>query len=192
MMEESVRGWIKRMKAGDDAAFSELYAHIRDDVYRMVKLLVRDERDALEIASEVFFQLWKSHRNYEESRPFRFWLHGLVLRQVSSYRRSLWRSFRLAERQQKLELQHAQATTEEMIVQKEAQDELLKELDRLSIKLRTVIVLRYYHGYALEEIAQLLDLPVGTVKSRHHAALQKLRNIQGSKIILEEEHIHGT
>ncbi|MMZ66812.1 ECF RNA polymerase sigma factor SigW [compost metagenome] len=53
-------------------------------------------------------------------------------------------------------------------------------MHKLTDKQRTVIILRFYHDYTLEEIATLLDIPLGTVKSRYHAGLQSLRKQLGN------------
>ena len=66
-------------------------------------------------------------------------------------------------------------------MQGETKQELVQAVQTLPLKHREIIILRYYHHYTLEEIADLLRIPVGTVKSRHHHALQKLR----SRYILE-------
>ena len=60
-------------------------------------------------------------------------------------------------------------------MQTDLQQELFNLVRQLSYKLRVVVILRYFHDYALEEIADMLQIPVGTVKSRHHLALKELR-----------------
>ncbi|GIO28913.1 hypothetical protein J2TS6_00540 [Paenibacillus albilobatus] len=65
--------------------------------------------------------------------------------------------------------------TDEAVLQSEMQHELFSLVRQLSYKLRVVVILRYFHDYALEEIADILQIPVGTVKSRHHLALKELR-----------------
>jgi RNA polymerase sigma-70 factor (ECF subfamily) len=175
MEEVKVKELLLRMKNGDESAFSELYVETRDDVFRMIAFLIPNPNDAVEACSDVYIQLWKSFQSYEDSRPFRYWLHGIAIRQASSYKRKLWRGFRLFEKQ-KLLLQPSVSTSADPLVRKETRDELLQEIMKLSPKLRTVLVLRYYHDYSFEEMASLLDVPIGTVKSRHHSALTGLRN----------------
>ncbi|GGD52612.1 hypothetical protein GCM10010911_07720 [Paenibacillus nasutitermitis] len=65
--------------------------------------------------------------------------------------------------------------TDKAVLQSEMQHELISHVRQLSYKLRVVVILRYFHDYALEEIADMLQIPVGTVKSRHHLALKELR-----------------
>jgi RNA polymerase sigma-70 factor (ECF subfamily) len=176
MEEVNVRQLLLRMKNGDETAFAELYEETRDDVFRMIALHIPNQNDAVEVCSDVYIQLWKSFQNYDESRPFRFWLHGIAIRQASSFKRSIWRRFRLFEKQ-KLSAEPSFASTAEPLLHKETRDELLEAIIKLSFKLRSVIVLRFYHEYSFEEIAMLLDVPIGTVKSRHHAAINQLRKV---------------
>jgi RNA polymerase sigma-70 factor (ECF subfamily) len=98
----------------------------------------------VEVSSDVYIQLWKSFQSYDESRPFRFWLYGIAIRQASSYKRSIWRRFRLFEKQ-KFAAEHSLASISEPLLHKETRDELLDEILKLSSKLSTVIVLRFYH-----------------------------------------------
>jgi RNA polymerase sigma factor, sigma-70 family len=65
--------------------------------------------------------------------------------------------------------------TDKAILQSETQHELISLIRQLSYKLRVVVILRYFHDYSLEEIAEMLQIPVGTAKSRHHLALKELR-----------------
>ncbi|MBO2944535.1 sigma-70 family RNA polymerase sigma factor [Paenibacillus sp. F411] len=173
MKEVKIQELLTRMLQEEDSAFEELYRETREDVYRMVACLIPNRQDAVEVANEVYVQLWRSYRDYDHTRPFRFWLHGIVIRVSNQHRRSLWRSFRRYD-----VLKRALSTApaqDEPISRLETKDELLEHVMKLSSKLRTVVVLRCYHDYSLEETASLLQVPVGTVKSRYHAAIMKLR-----------------
>ena len=174
MEEENVHELLKRMANGDETAFAELYEETRHDVYRMIAFLIPNSQDAVELANEVYVQLWKSLRSYDGKRSFRFWLHGIVVHQVNNHRRNLWRNFRIFEKK-KQSLVTLVRPAHESLIDLETQDELFQLIMKISKKLRTVLVLRYYHDYSFEEMASLLGVPIGTVKSRHHAAVEKLR-----------------
>ncbi len=64
---------------------------------------------------------------------------------------------------------------DEGILHKETRSELVEVVQKLSYKHREVVIMRYFHEYSLDEIAALLQIPVGTVKSRLHMALKRLR-----------------
>ncbi|WP_248927987.1 sigma-70 family RNA polymerase sigma factor [Paenibacillus hamazuiensis] len=188
MEEVNVHELLRRVAEGDETAFGQLYNETCQDVYRMVAFLIPDAHDAMEVANEVYVQLWKSLGSYDGSRPFRFWLHGIVAKLASNHRRSLWRKFRLFE---KKKLSLAAAAGHSSLKDVESEDELLQLMMKLSRKLRTVLVLRYYQDYSFEEIAALLGVPVGTVKSRHHAAVEKLRKTWKNNQEDKAGDIHG-
>lgn len=124
--------------------------------------------------NEVYLRMWRSFHAYDPSRPFRFWLHGITVRQVQDWKRKAWRRIRLFERNRWLHCEQFD-WTDETVLQSEMQHETLSLVRQLSYKLRVVVILRYFHHYTLEEIAAMLRIPVGTVKSRHHLALGELR-----------------
>ncbi|MED4953769.1 sigma-70 family RNA polymerase sigma factor [Paenibacillus sp. FSL R5-0527] len=167
--------WLQKLREGDEEAFRYVYDATVQDVYRIVALLIPRGQDIEDIMNEVYIQLWTSIANYDPERPFRYWLHGIVVRQVQDWKRKMWRKFRLFERHTLLEVKEEAPGTDRYALMNETGEEMRKILQRLSYKLRIVIVLRYYHEYSIAEIAQLLNLPEGTVKSRHHLALKELR-----------------
>lgn len=174
MTEQELHLCLDLLQNGDEAAFERVYQHTKQDVYRTVAFLVVDRHDIHDIMNEVYMQMLKSLPTYDRSKPFRFWLHGLVIRQTQDFKRKIWRRLRLIDRKKSLEIEE-HPETDEQILQNETRQELLQAVQRLSAKLRPVVILRYYHNYSLEEISQLLDIPLGTVKSRHHLALKELR-----------------
>ncbi len=174
MADLDFHAWVQRLMAGDQAAFEAVYEHTCEDVFRTVTFLIGNTHDVHDIVNEVYIEMWKSLPSYDPSRSFRFWLHGLIVRQVSNWRRKRWRRFRLLDRSRLLEKAEP-AKADEAILREESQEEQMAAINKLSYKLRVVIILRYYHDYSLDEIASLLGIPVGTVKSRHHLALKQLR-----------------
>ncbi|QYR22404.1 sigma-70 family RNA polymerase sigma factor [Paenibacillus sp. sptzw28] len=172
LLEEAVRNWI----AGDKEAFVRVYEYSKQDVYRIVLLLTSSPQDASDVLNEVYLQVWKSVHKYNSKKPFKFWIHGIAVCQAKEYKRKNWRRFRLFQKQTE-ELIHPisspAASTE--IMRQEVRSELLDQILELPFKLKIVVILRYYQDYDLSEIAELLQIPIGTVKSRHHLAMKKLR-----------------
>ncbi|MDQ0050334.1 RNA polymerase sigma-70 factor (ECF subfamily) [Paenibacillus polymyxa] len=179
MQSEFMYHVLTKMIEGDQQAFHTLYDATYKDVYRTVSFLVDHPQDREDIMNEIYMQMWTSLPNYDPNRPFHFWLHGLVIRQVQRFRVKSWRRFRIFERIRVFsrEEHHWDQPT----VRTDGTDpEISKAMNRLTDKQRTVIILRFYHDYTLEEIATLLDIPLGTVKSRYHAGLQSLRKQLGN------------
>jgi len=175
MNDKELIPWLKKATYGDESAFQLVYQATHQDVYRTVAFLVVNKQDIEDIVNEVYMRMWRSFHTYDPNRPFRFWLHGIIVRLVQDWKRKTWRRIRLFERNRQLNCQQQFDWTDKAVLQSETQYELLSLIRQLSYKLRVVVILRYFHDYTLEEIADMLQIPVGTVKSRQHLALKQLR-----------------
>lgn len=174
MNDKELLLWLDKARLGDESAFELVYQATHQDVYRTVAFLVYNKQDIEDIVNEIYMRMWRSFPKYDPNRPFRFWLHGITVRLVQDWRRKAWRRIRLFERNRQMTSEQFD-WTDEAVLQSEMQHELFSLVRQLSYKLRVVVILRYFHDYALEEIADILQIPVGTVKSRHHLALKELR-----------------
>ncbi|OXS60438.1 hypothetical protein B1A99_08420 [Cohnella sp. CIP 111063] len=193
MQDHEYQPWLERMIQGDSDAFRRIYELTKDDVYRLLVFLLNDREDAGDVLSEVYLNLYRSLPSYRPEQPFRKWLNGIAVRQASSWKRKLWRRMRLFERVSATSTDGPQGRlpAEERAIAREESRELLALVDRLPYKLKEVVVLRHYREYSLEEVAETLDIPVGTVKSRHHSAIGKLRQWIGQDTFLEEAAFHA-
>lgn len=182
---EEIHTWIERLLKGDEEAFEFIFNLTSQRIYETVFAIVKNRHDTNEIVNEIYFQLWKSISTYDQSRPFLFWLNGIVYKQISQWRKHIWKRMRLFEKQQ-LSDDSVVEVPEKVLLRKETEEQLLTVIQELPFKFRVVIVYRFYHDYKYEEIAELLQIPIGTVRSRIHRALEKIRN-QSSIEIDEEE-----
>lgn len=179
MQGEHMYQLLKKMKEGDQQAFHEMYDATFQDVYRTVSFLVDHQQDREDVMNEIYMQMWISLDNYDTNRPFHFWLHGLVIRQVQRFRVKSWRRFRIFERI--LAFSREESYWDQPTVLMDGTHQMISQsIRKLTDKQRAVIVLRFFHDYTLEEIATILDIPLGTVKSRYHAGLQALRKDLGT------------
>ncbi|MEI0735475.1 sigma-70 family RNA polymerase sigma factor [Paenibacillus sp. JTLBN-2024] len=167
--------------AGSRDAFGELYEATIKDVYKIVCFLVKERSDAEDIIQEIYIQAYRSLGKYDANRPFRPWFMGIVMRQIQAHRRKSWTHVRIIKRVEQIEQLVAYDFSNE-VVNKVSNRSLLACVDRLPFKLKIVITLHYLNDYTQEEIAAILEIPLGTVKSRIHAALQKIRNKQNMNI----------
>jgi RNA polymerase sigma-70 factor, ECF subfamily len=162
---------IHRCQAGDESAFADLFEMHKNLVFRTAYLTLGNSPDAEDILQEVFVQLYRAIGNYDPSRgAFTTWLYRITVNRCLNIRRrqsffslpldelpeSAWQEPLLSEAQQ-AEVESVQ-----------------QALLHLSMKLRVVIVLRYFWDLSNAEIAEILDLPIGTVKSRLNLALRSL------------------
>lgn len=167
MSESELHVLIERMISGDHQAFERFYHYIRDDVHQTVALLLINKEDTQDVINEVYLSLWRSLSTYDQNRPFRYWLHGVVVRQVQDWRRKIWRRLRLLDRERLLKVER-HSLIDEQVLKNETSKELMDAIKKLSYKLRCVVILRYFHEYSFSQIAELLQIPMDTVKSRHY------------------------
>lgn len=174
MQSEDMYHLLTQMKEGNQQAFRTMYEATYKDVYRTVAFLVDHQQDREDIMNEIYMQMWTSLANYDTNRPFHFWLNGLVIRQIQRYRVKSWRRFRIFERIRVFSREESHWDQPKVLMDG-ANQVISQAIHKLTDKQRMVIILRFYHEYTLEEIANLLEIPLGTVKSRCHAGLQVLR-----------------
>lgn len=170
--------------AGSRDAYSELYETTIRDVYQTVHFLVREPSDVDDVVQEIYIQVHRSLGQFDVSRPFRPWLMGLVMRQIHAYRRKRWTHLRILKKAEQVD-QAMEYDFSSDVVDKISNLSLLASVERLPYKLKQIIVLRYLNEYTQEEIAAILGIPLGTVKSRIHAALQKLRQKRVNNMIIK-------
>lgn len=165
---------IQLTLSGNKEAYSKLYDKTIQEIYKTAHFLIEDKTDVDDVVQEIYIQLYESLRKYDSEKPFRPWLTGLAIKQIHSYRRKRWMRLRIikkAEEQRK----SVQIDFSNDVVSEISNQKLIELIHKLPYKLKQVIILRYLHDYSQEEVAQILHIPIGTVKSRIHAALKKLR-----------------
>ena len=191
MNEVIIKELIPQVVAGDHFASGEFYELTKTHVYRTIYFLYEYKDEIDDITQEVYYQLFKSLKNYDNNKPFKPWLTAIVIKLISNARRKKWRFKRVIEK-----IFSFYTPVQEQVVaiiQNEAYGQMLKVVDQLSPKLKEVILLKYVHQLTQEEIGQILEIPIGTVKSRINSALIKLRNSNQLKacITIEEGRSHG-
>ncbi len=175
---ENIRHWIDRHLEGDPQAFEQIYERTSLNVYRLVYFLLGREEEADDVVQDVYVQLFRNFHKYDRERPFEKWLNGIAVRQVGDYRRKRWKLTRLLMKARRFEGPEGAGDFAGEVVDNVANEQLLRQIQTLPQKLRTVVVLHYWNECTHAEIADMLDVPVGTVKSRLHAGLAKLRQKQ--------------
>jgi RNA polymerase sigma-70 factor (ECF subfamily) len=140
-------------------------------IFRVAYSVLRQRQDAEDVAQEAFVRAHRRFHQLRDRQRFRSWIVRVTWRLALDHLRTTKRrSFR--------EHQHRQLlpdTTEDIAISSERAQQLWAAIDTLSDKLRIVVVLSAIDGHDIREVARLLDLPEGTVKSRLHAARQQLK-----------------
>ncbi|MEC0229794.1 sigma-70 family RNA polymerase sigma factor [Paenibacillus alba] len=185
MNDQELNPWIDRLMEGDQAAFDVIYGLTKKKVYATVTMLMRNKEDVNDVVSEVYCQMFKTLPSFDRSRSFLYWLNGIVINQINNWRRQVWRRFRLSQKHDMLQEHRPAELPDEFLIQSEGQQQLLGLIKKLPYKLRVVVLYKYYYEYSNDEIAELLHIPVGTVKSRNSLALKQIRQRFGTHLVQE-------
>ena len=160
---------IATMNRGDDRAFEALYFRYRDWVTSLAYRFTRDESLALDVLQETFLYFLKKFPGFKLTAEFKTFLYPAVKNLSIAARRK-------AERHQSTEGELAVLENRPVESASVANpDDLSVVLASLSEEHREVLLLRFVDGLNLGEIADVIEIPVGTVKSRLHNALTALR-----------------
>lgn len=163
--------WVLQAQSGSHEALNELYKSVQDPLFRYIASLVSDRNLAEDILQEVFIRIYRKLRWLREPQAFRAWAYQIASREAF---RHLKRERRWSDQIRDEETLSALPLNEH-----EFPAEMVKSLpqliENLSPASRAVVVLYYLHEMSLVETAAVLDIPVGTVKSRLAYGLESLR-----------------
>jgi RNA polymerase sigma-70 factor (ECF subfamily) len=175
---------IQRCAAGEQAACSELVASHERMVFQLALHLMGDRDEALDLSQEVFLRVFRTLHAFRGQSALKTWIYRIAINQARN-RQRWWRRRRRSDQVQ-LE-QHVQdhgelrqpadgTAPDRAFARQEMASRLWAALDALPFDQRTVIVLREIDGLSYEEIAESLNVAIGTVKSRLTRARQTLRH----------------
>jgi RNA polymerase sigma-70 factor (ECF subfamily) len=169
-MEKQPEKW----QTDDKAAFEALYRQYEKLVFKVAFLMVGSREEAEDVLQEVFLSAWQSRRTYDASKgKITTWLHTITMnRCFRSHRKARAASVSTDS----IELAGAtDCQPEEILVTKDEYEHLLKALNAMDKKHRAVIILRFFNDLEYKEIAEVLGIPLGTVKSRLNNGLACLK-----------------
>ncbi len=175
------RELVLRCLNDDEMAYRRLLEKYRRPVYGIVRRMIPDEEDARDLAQEAFIRAFKNLRQFDLERRFSSWLFRIANNLcIDHYRRRkldtvpMVRSFD-GETEETWELPDPGPGPGEEFSDRERARRLADTVQSLPPGYRVVIVMRHQQGLAYDEIAEALDMPLGTVKARIHRAHRLLR-----------------
>ena len=184
---------ISRARTGDREAFSALVEQYRDNVYRLAYRMCGNEYDADEAAQEAFVAAWRALPNFRGDAKFSTWLYRLTTNAAIDVMRREKRRQTIGDGEM-IEVADESDSPQETVERTEQQEAVQKALATLSDEYREVLLLRYMEELDYAEIAEVLKLPSGTVKSRINrakaalkTALLKSGNIFGGSSVIHTE-----
>ncbi|MEC0347790.1 MULTISPECIES: sigma-70 family RNA polymerase sigma factor [Peribacillus] len=158
---------VKKAQKGDDKAFIKLFQQYEEDIYRMAYVYVKNESDALDVVQEVAYRSFKKIETLKNPEYFKTWLIKIAITCSIDLVRKNKKVIQL-----KTEYDECNSFEGEDIPLSITLQELL---DQLNEDEKSIVILKFYEGYSFKEIADLLNMPIGSAKSVLYRALGKLR-----------------
>ena len=169
---------MQHVGAGDPRAFELLYDRHGGAAFSLAYRIAGARAVAEDITQEAFLSIWRSRLRYRPERgSVRFWVLGIVLnRAIDGLRRNLVHDRRRAGLELVEERREAPDRTEDEVVRREEARGVRGGLDALPDDQRRTVELAYFGGFTHTQIADMLGVPLGTVKGRMRLGLEKLRH----------------
>ncbi|GIV21407.1 MAG: RNA polymerase sigma factor [Armatimonadota bacterium] len=185
MTSSEDRQLIERCRSGDREAFDELVRRYERQAYNLAYRLSGNYDDASDVVVEAFVRVFQGLHTFRGEAHFGTWLHRVVVNTFLDMRkRSKGRQNVSLEEQLELDgdtltrqIEDTAPGPEELVEKEEREEVLQRAIAQLPPERRILIVLYHFENLSYEEIAQMLNLPVGTVKSRLNRARLALREI---------------
>jgi len=180
MQEKSDEQLMTAVMVGDQVALAALVTrHHSPLLGYLYRLVGGDQQLAEDLVQETLLHVLRQ-RTYQADRPFKPWLYRIATNLARDYFKSaavrkLWREG--DEEEALLHLYDSEPSPEERALAAEQDSEVRAALTQLGEEYRVVLVLRFYQGFSLQEIAETLRIPLGTVKSRLSVGVHRLRAI---------------
>jgi RNA polymerase sigma-70 factor (ECF subfamily) len=171
---------LTRVAEGDQAAFGELYDLMASRVLGLVRRVLRDQAQSEEVTQEIFLEVWQSATRYDQRKGgASTWImtmaHRRAVDRVRASQSSRDRDTKIGIRDFHSEYDHVAETVEIQLEHERVTHAML----RLTELQRQAVTLAYYGGYSHAEVAAMLSVPVGTVKTRLRDGLIRLRDELG-------------
>ena len=181
-MEDIVKKRIKQVLKGDQSAFEEIVSLYQNRLYQVCYRMLGNRHEAEDIAQEAFIRAYINLHTFDQKRKFSTWLYRIATNLcIDRIRKKKPDTFLDAPvpgtdgLDHYSRLAHESPLPEEEVEKMEQQERVQYEISRLPDKYRSAIVLRYIEELPLQEISEILDLPLGTVKTRIHRGREALR-----------------
>jgi RNA polymerase sigma-70 factor, ECF subfamily len=184
------RELVERCQRGDLAAFEALVEKYRQRVWRLAVNVLRDQEDAWDVAQEAFVRAWQALPTFRGQSAFYTWLFRIAMNLASDrlrQRGASGRAFgteRVPEEDFERLMVDQDSGPDDEAARTETRARIERALAALPAHHRTIIMLSDLEGLSYKEIAEVLDIPMGTVMSRLHNARKRLRDVLGPLLLL--------
>ena len=165
---------VTELQSGSEAAFDWLVTHYHAPVFNLILGMLGDPTDAADGTQEVFLKAFKGIRQFRRGSSLKTWLYRIAIREALNHRRWFKRHVQKNvsidvepdDGQARIEIEDLQATPFDQLASREIQAVVQQALGRVPGVFRSAVILRDLEGLSYEEVAEVLECSVGTVKSR--------------------------
>ena len=157
---------IKKAIKGNFNAYSILVHNLKDEGYKLAYIILKNEHDSMDAYLQAVEKGLKNISNLKEAQYFKTWFLKIVINEAKNILSKNSRLIFFDDIEQRIESKYED---------KESKLDLEICLQRVDSQTREMIKLKYYMGYKLEEIAKILDVPIGTVKGKMYSALKDMK-----------------
>lgn len=174
---------IKLVKKGDIDAFEQIIKKYEKKIFSLIFNMVRNENEVEDIAQEVFLKVYRYIDKFNGDSSLYTWIYkiatNLCLDKIRKRKEVIYidEKLQLDDGEVDFQLQSEEKTQDELYEQKELKQKLEKCINMLPEKQKAMIVLRDIKGFSYDEISEILDLKLGTVKSQINRARLKLKDL---------------
>ncbi|HKP51524.1 MAG TPA: RNA polymerase sigma factor [Chloroflexia bacterium] len=183
---------VRRIQRGDMAAFELLFLKYQGPIYRTALAVTRDAGSAEEVLQDCFYKTYLNIMNITGEGSLSPWLHRVAVNlSCNAIKKRRVRFEALDDVAENIIASDPHQSPETVVEQAELRMKMRDAINALPLKHRVVVALHYLQDFSLPEISYILDLPVGTVKSRLHHARKALRDRLGAQEAPSREAIYG-
>lgn len=178
---------VEQLKAGNKDAFDALYAKYKNLAIHTAYLITGNLSDSEDITQETFVKIWLHVRELHNNNGFKAWMMQILVRTAYRVGRKNRKEIPDDEVVRRMD-QSEEVSSLDRIIQLEEAEMISAAVSILPVKLKTVVVLYYYDSFTVKEIAGILRITEGTVKSRLHTARKRIQSVleSGMRIAVQK------
>ena len=171
MKEHADAELVRESLSGNQRAFEVLVRKYEKPIFNLALRMLKDRDDAADVAQSVFVKAYQKLDSFDETHEFFSWIYRIAINESINFKK---RTKRLDEYESGVTAA-LKPTQEEAHGAEVLRDEVIDAIEMLTMDYQIVIVLRHFHDFSYEEMAEVLECPVSTVKSRLYTALDLLK-----------------
>lgn len=181
-VDSKEKNLINRAKKGDEKSFESLILGCQGRAYNIALQYLKNEHDALDALQESFIKIFRNLNSFNGDSKFDTWVYRIVVNTCNDMLRKNNNRKKIdsiyhddGEKETILEIPDSSNSPEELYDKKEKRNRIISCLEKLNPEQKEIIILRDIHGFTYEEISEILDCSIGTVKSRINRSRLRLR-----------------